>query len=147
MKKLIIAIVVLFTTVTMLEAKVDVSTASYQKKGSKWVKATKVVPGTMVKYINTLSNTGGESATNLVLVNNIPKEMKYIANSAKCQGKCTVTYSVDGGKSYNTSNKLYVKRSGRNVRAQAGDYTNIKWVVSSLNGGTKKTVEYSAILR
>jgi len=147
MKNLFIAIVVLFTTVTSIEAKVKVSTASYQKMGKKWVKAAKVVPGTKVKYINTLSNSGGSNATNLVIVNTIPKEMQYIANSAKCKGKCTITYSVDGGKSYTTPRKLYVKKGSRKIRAKAGDYTNIRWVVNTLKGGSKKTVQYDAVLR
>ena len=147
MKKLIIAIVVLLTTVTTIQAKVSVSSESYQKMGKKWVKASKVVPGTKVMYINTLSNSGGSSATNLVLVNNIPKEMKYVANSAKCKGKCSITYSVDGGKTYNVPRKLYVKKGSRKVRARAADYTNIRWVVNTLKGGGKKTVQYNAILR
>jgi len=146
MKKLIIAIVVLFATVTTAQAKVSVSSASYQKMGNRWVKAAKVVPGTTVKYINTLSNRGA-TASNLTVVNAIPKEMKYIANSAKCKGKCTITYSVDGGKSYDRANRLYVKRGNQKVRAQAGDYTNIKWVVATLGGGSKKSVEYDAVLR
>ncbi len=147
MKKFVIAIVVLFATVTSLCANLAVSTASYQKVGNKWVKATKVVPGTTVKYINTLTSKASATATNLVVVNAVPKEMKCVANSAKCKGQCTVTYSVDGGKSYDVSDKLFVKKRGRKVRATPEDYTHIKWIVDSLKGNETKTVEYDAILR
>lgn len=147
MKHLIIAIFVFFTTLTTIEANVTVSTTSLQKIGKKWVKTQKVIPGTKVKYINTLTNQGSTDANNLVVVNAIPKEMNYVANSAKCKGKCSISYSVDGGKSYNSPRKLYITKGSRKVRAKAEDYTNIKWIVAKLNGSTQKSVEYSAILK
>jgi len=147
MKHLFLAIVVLFTTVTTVSANVTISSSSYQKVGRKWVAAAKVIPGTQVRYINTLSNKGANAASNLIVDNAIPKEMKYIANSAKCQGNCIITYSVDGGKNYASPKKLFVKKGSRKMRAQEEDYTNIRWVVSKLNGGTQQSVEYSALLR
>jgi len=149
MKRLILSFILLYTVV--LEAKVTINSASYQqvvKNGKKrWVKATKVVPGTIILYINTISNSGNSSASNLIIDNKIPKEMKYIRHSAKSKLRANITYSVDNGKSYHKPNRLYVRKHGKRVRAKAYDYTNIRWVIKRLKAKTKTVVQYRAKLK
>ena len=150
MKHFIISIILLLSSVT-LEARVTVSSASYQQfiehGKRKWVPTTKVIPGTIVLYINTISNKTAKIAKNLVIDNAIPKEMAYIRNSTKSKLRAKVRYSVNNGKSYNTPNRLYIKKRGKRVKAKASDYTNIRWIISKLNPNKKTVVQYRAKLR
>ena len=146
----------LFVVVSMAQAKVTLNTASFQEqtkvtvtgeKVKEWVKASKVIPGTVVRYVNTLENQGDDVATKLVIKNPIPKNMEYVANSASCASECTLSYSVDGGKSYKQPSELYVGEGEKRHLAKASDYTDIKWVVSSLSATAQSSVEYQARLK
>ena len=149
MKKISI-VLALFLFFSSLEAKVVITSHSYQKvikkKNIKWVKATKVIPGSVLLYHNSLKNEDKTTATNLVIVNAIPTHMQYIKGSAKCKKKCRVNYSVDGGKTFHSSKKLFVGKGRKRHRAKASEYTTIKWVVNSLKGGKKTFVQYKARL-
>lgn len=152
MKKLLTVSAIALAIMTMtVQAEVTISSQSYQKvvkkNKAKWVKAANVVPGSVVRYINTLKNKGKETAQNLVVVNTIPEHMEYINGTAVCQSKCNVTYSVDGGKTFAKPKKLFVGKGKKRHRASAKEYTTIKWVVAELNGGKKTTVEYKAKLQ
>ena len=151
MKKIFIFIfIAIFLMFNTLEAKVSITSHSYQKvikkKNIKWVKATKVIPGNVLLYHNSLKNEDKTTATNLVIVNAIPKHMQYIEGSAKCKNKCRVRYSVDGGKTFHTSKKLFMGKGKKRHRAKASEYTSIKWIVNSLKGGKKTFVQYKAKL-
>jgi uncharacterized repeat protein (TIGR01451 family) len=151
MKKFIIIPIILISMLTALGAKVSISTVSHQlvikkdksgKNVKRWEKTTKVTPGTIIRYTNSIKNSGSSKAEDLVIINAIPKHMQYIKGSAKCKSRCTVSYSVNGGKSYASAKKLYVKGK----QAKASQYTHIRWVVAKLSGGKKDTVEYRAKL-
>ncbi len=154
MKRILTVSAIALAIMTMTaQAEVTISSQSYQKvvkkKKAKWVKATKVVPGTVVRYINTLKNKGKETAENLVVVNAVPEHMEYMNGTAVSSSKSNVTYSVDGGKTFAKPKKLYVKdkKTKKRRRAKASEYTTIKWVVAKLNSGKKTTVEYKAKLK
>ena len=73
MKKLIISALMASAVLTAsLQAEVSIVSKSYQKvikkKKPTWVKAAKVVPGSTVLYMNTLSNKGKETAEKLTVV-------------------------------------------------------------------------------
>jgi len=89
---------------------VTVTTASYQlvvkkvkdkkgkiKKVKKWVKATKVIPGTIVRYIDTIHNNSADPLSTVAIKNPINEHLTYVAGSAKAESNATITYSVDGG--------------------------------------------------
>lgn len=156
MKFFLKASTLLFVVVSMAQANVTLNTASFQEqtkvtvtgeKVKEWVKASKVIPGTVVRYVNTLENQGDDVATKLVIKNPIPKNMEYVANSASCASECTLSYSVDGGKSYKQPSELYVGEGEKRHLAKASDYTDIKWVVSSLSATAQSSVEYQARLK
>jgi len=154
MKKLYIALMMISSLlIASVHAEVSITSQSYQKvlkkKKEKWLKASKVVPGAVVKYVNTLKNSGKGTAENLSIINAIPKHMLYVKGSAKCKKKCTITYSVDGGKTFNKPKKLFVKdkKTRKSRRAKAKEYTAIRWVVTKLKGKKKTTVEYKARLK
>lgn len=153
MKKTILGCVMAALMVTLLQAEVTISLKSYQKalKNNKitWVKAKKVIPGTVVKYVNHINNKGTNTAKNLVVVNDIPKYMTYVRGSAKCKKRCDITFSIDGGKHFAKPKLLKVrdKKTGKIRKAKLKEYTTVRWELESLKPGQKTTVEYKARLR
>jgi len=153
MKKLVMTSVLLLT---MVQANVSISSASFQEqtkitasgeKVKEWVKASKVVPGTVIRYVNSLENSGDKAATKLIVNNPVPENMEYVANSTSCAGACLVSYSVDGGEHYAQAEALYVGVGQERHLAKASEYTNIRWVLDSLDTSSQSSVEYKARLK
>ena len=93
------------------------------------IPATKVIPGTEVIYTITVSNVGDQPADSVVVTDPIPENTTYVDRSAFGAGTA-ITFSVDGGKSYDLADKLKVKDAAGNLRAAtASDYTHIRWVL------------------
>jgi uncharacterized repeat protein (TIGR01451 family) len=116
-----------------LKTVAEVETTVTDERGKKETKrrpAAKVVPGTEVIYTITVKNSGDEAATNVVVTDPIPEHMIYIDGSASGD-KSTITFSVDGGNNYASSEKLQVKNAaGLSQAAKATDYTHIRWVLN-----------------
>jgi len=156
MKNFVKTSVIVLAMMSMAQANVSINSASFQEqtkvtpsgeKIKEWVKASKVVPGTVIRYVNTLDNSGDKPATKLIVNNPIPENMEYIANSATCQSTCTITYSVDGGKSFKQPEELFLGVGEERHMAKASEYTDIRWVVNSLAATSQSTVEYKARLK
>ena len=149
-------------TVTFAQAKekpapVEVTTASYQvkivkdkhgKKVRKWVRATKVVPGTIVRYIDTVTNHTDQAMNNVAVKNPINPHLTYLAKSAKCETGCTVRYSVDGGKHFDVPAKLFVTdKKGKKHLAQPKHYNAVEWIIVTVPAGKSVQVEFKAKLK
>ena len=156
MKVLLKTSIALLAIMSMAQADVSISSTSLQEKtkvsssGEKvkeWIKAEKVVPGTVIRYVNTLNNSGNTPATQLVVNNPIPKNMQYVANSAICATSCSVSYSIDSGKSYHRAEELYIGVAEERHLANTSEYTDIRWVVDSLSASSQSSVEYKARLK
>jgi len=144
---------------------VTVATQSYQqvvkrdKKGKivrdkqgkpirEWVKATKVVPGTVVKYIDTVGNHTKQTIEKLAIKNPINQHLIYVAESATSETNATITYSVDGGKHFDVPEKLYVVGLDKKKHlAQPKEYNAIQWVIASVPPESNVTVEFKAKLK
>lgn len=111
------------------------------------VPADKVVPGTQVLFTTYYENISKEVAQNTVITNPIPEHMRYTENSAQGAGG-RITFSIDGGKTYETPAKLFVVDSaGRKFPARIQDYTHIRWTFENpLPSGAKGAVSFRAIL-
>lgn len=148
--KLILIGSIVFGVVSLFakQSALTLTTKSYKeihevnKKGEKqikYVQAAKVLPGDIVMYKNTVNNQDNIPAKNMVLKNPIPEHTHYVADSAKCQGKCKIVYSVDGGKTYDIASKL-MKKDGSKMRlAKASEYTNVKWILQEALKPQQKT--------
>ena len=153
MKKVILAIAL---TVATLHANVTISSTSYQEKvkvneaGEKvtsWAKADKVVPGAIVRYLNVVENTGTQIANKLIVNNPIPENMEYVAETASCLAGCSITYSVDGGATFQEASELFVETATERHLAKASEYTDIRWVIERLPAMSETHVEYQAQLK
>lgn len=159
MKKISIflGIVLIGSAIYAKNAKVTLVSKSYKevvitdnhgKKVTKLIDTKKVLPGDIIVYQNTVNNAQNKPVKHMVLNNPIPNHMRYIANSAKCETPCTILYSVDHGKKFDTPENLQIKTQDGYRIASANDYTNIKWIMKNpLPGHHQITVSYKAKLK
>jgi uncharacterized repeat protein (TIGR01451 family) len=115
---------------TVAEIEVEVINEDGEKEIQR-VEATKVVPGDDVIYTIHYANVGEEPAENIVITDPIPEHMEYRAESASGEGT-EITFSVDGGRTFDVPEKLVVEdREGEQRAAEAPDYTHIRWSLES----------------
>jgi len=123
---------------------------AFNEEGMKVLKrvpAAKVIPGDEVIYTISYTNPGKENADNVLITNPIPEHMLYQKGSASGTGT-SITFSVDGGKTYDLPEKLtVVNAEGKKVPAKPSDFTHIRWTLNqSVKPGEKGQVAYKALL-
>jgi uncharacterized repeat protein (TIGR01451 family) len=92
----------------------------------KLIPADRVVPGDQVIYTLEVRNSGA-ALDAPVVVHPVPEHMRYVADSAVGPG-AEVSYSVDGGRSFDRAENLKVPgKDGEPRPAVAADYTHIRW--------------------
>lgn len=115
-----------------LKSRVAAEEITVNAKGEKTVKlvaADKVVPGDVMVYTNTYRNTGSEAAAKVTIVNPVPRHTSYVEGSASGEGM-EITFSVDGGKSFDVPGKLTLPGAdGKPRPAKATEYTHIRWTL------------------
>ena len=134
-----------------LDAKVEREIEVVDESGQKTIKreqAVTVLPGEVVVYTITARNVGEEPATNVVITDPIPEHMDY---TGSVKGERTrITFSVDGGKTYDVATALMVPDGeGQGERpAKPEDYTHIRWQLNdALEPGSALSVEFHARLQ
>lgn len=107
-----------------------------------------VVPGTEVIYTNIYTNITDAPADHVVITNPIPEHMEYVEGSAGGENT-RIDYSVDGGQGYDQPENLrLIDIDGKERRALANEYTNIRWTLSNpLQPGAKGEVSFRAKLQ
>ena len=144
MKKIVVtALSVVVLSASGLQAKeslVTLSTKSFKEivkvdaSGTKkivLVEAKKVIPGDTVVYRNSIKNASKKSVHDMVLNNAIPKHTEYVADSAKCENDCDILFSIDGGKKFDSAERLMVKVGDKERLALPKEYTNVRWILTS----------------
>ena len=146
--------IAIFTLLTLfLHSSATITTTSLQKRVTKsgvvWKKASKVVPGEVIKYVNAIKGDKDLPIKRVVVTNKIPKQMLYISKSAFCQKGCKILFSVDGGKRFATASKLFVydKKLKRKRRAKTSEYTDIEWIIPAIAPKAKLAVGYLGKLK
>lgn len=104
-----------------------------------------VTPGDAVIFTTYYSNNGKETASDIVINNQMPEHMLYIDGTAEGIGT-KIEFSVDNGMSFGTSDKLKIKgKDGKERRAGPSDYTHIRWTQSNpLPPGGKGSISFRA---
>ena len=110
--------------------------------------ADRVVPGDPVIYTLEVRNTGATPAHLPTIVYPVPRHMRYLANSAVGPG-AVVTYSVDGGRSFDRPDRLEVSAGDDRRRpALAADYTHIRWQLrNTLKVNSVAFVRFRAVVK
>ncbi len=105
----------------------DVKATAAVRRDHGLVPADRVVPGDEVFYTLEIRNTGSKPLPAPTVDFAIPEHVRYIANSAVGAG-AEVSYSVDGGYTFDRAEKLSIVAVGGDARlAAAADYTHIRW--------------------
>jgi len=138
------------------KAPVTITTASYQstiyrdKNGTeqiKWNKAVLVTPGDVVKYVDIVSNNTEQNITQLKISNPVDANLEYIVDTARGENNSTVLYSVDGGKSYDTPDHLYIGKGKDKRLAMPKEYNSIQWTIAQVDANSSIPVEFQAKLK
>lgn len=108
-------------------AEVESQTVRDGRELSKLAPADRVVSGDWVIYTLEVRNTASTTVRAPTVIYPVPEHMSYVAESAV--GPATeVSYSVDGGHSFDVTENLKVQDADGALRpAVAADYTHIRW--------------------
>lgn len=111
-----------------VEKEVVVMNADGQPE-TRLVAADKVFPRDKVVYTIRYENTGKDEAEDVYITNPIPEHMGYVDGTASGE-HTVVTFSVDGGKTFDAPQNLKVPGANGELRqATAQDYTHIRWML------------------
>ena len=114
----------------------------------KLIPADRVVPGDHVLYTLEARNTGASALDSPVISHPVPEHMRYLADTAVGPG-AEVTFSVDGGQTYDRAENLFVAGSDNKPRlALAADYTHIRWRLKNpLKANSVAFVRFRALVK
>jgi uncharacterized repeat protein (TIGR01451 family) len=114
----------------------------------KLIPADRVVPGDRVLYTLEVRNSGEAALDAPVVVHPVPEHMRYVAGTAVGPG-AEVTYSVDGGHTFDRAENLKLPGPDGNPRpAVAADYTHIRWQLkNSLKANSMAFVRFRAVVK
>jgi uncharacterized repeat protein (TIGR01451 family) len=131
-----------------LIAEVELTTTEQGREVKRLVPADRVVPGDRLIYSLEVVNTAMTTVPGPTVTTPVPAHMRYVADSAVGPGT-EVSFSVDGGLSFDAPENLQVKGSDGELRpAEAADYTHIRWQFrNSLKAGSVAFVRFRAIAK
>lgn len=113
----------------------------------KLVDAKTVIPGDEVIYTVTFRNISDNAAENVVITNPIAANLEYVDGSAFGPGS-DIVFSVDGGTVFDDANELLVADGGVMRRAEAKDFTHIRWQMQNdIPAGSQGVARFRAKLQ
>ena len=119
------------------------------------IKTKKMIPvedkmvrrGDTLVYVNRLSNTSRIVKKDIVVMNPIPFKTAYLRGSATCEGSCKIKFSIDGGKSFDYGENLYVRYGKKKRVAKGSEYTHIQFTFYSLHPFAKVRMAFKSRLK
>jgi len=129
-------------------AEVESKSLAGSREVVKLIPADRVVPGDRVVYTLEVRNTGATALDSPIVTHPVPEHMRYVADSAVGPG-AEVSYSVDGGRSFDRAENLKVQGMDARLRpAVAADYTDIRWQLkNSLKANSVAFVRFRALVK
>jgi len=130
-----------------LPATLEVKATAAVRRDQGLVPADRVVPGDEVFYTLEIRNTGGKPLPPPTVDFAIPEHVRYIADSAVGAG-AEVSYSVDGGNTFDRAENLSIVAGGEARLAKAADYTHIRWRLKhALNATAMALARFRAVVK
>ena len=129
------------------EVKVEL-TGSVERGGARLAldRVEHVKPGEVLDWQIVSSNEGGGEARDYKAVGHIPAGTALVAGSAAAEGGSTVTYSIDGGKTFSTQPVVEERQPDGTVKkvpAPVSMYTEVRYEWSdALAAGGKLAASY-----
>jgi len=129
-------------------AEVESRRADGGRGTAKLVRADRVVPGDEVIYTLVVRNTGAAAVAAPTVTQPVPEHTLYVADSAVGPG-AEVSYSVDGGRTFDRAENLTVQGADGHARpALAADITHIRWQLkNSLKSNSVAFVRFRAVVK
>jgi len=129
-------------------AEVESKLVSGGREAVKLIPADRLVPGDRVLYTLEVRNVGATSLDAPVVSTPVPEHTQYVADSAVGPG-AAVSYSVDGGRTFDRPENLKVPAPDAAVRpAIAADYTDIRWQLKNpLRPNSVAFVRFRAVVK
>jgi uncharacterized repeat protein (TIGR01451 family) len=113
-------------------AEVEIKVGGAGREFARLVPANRVVPGDEVIYTLEIRNAGPHDVAAPTVIEPIPTYMAYLADTATGPG-AEVTYSVDGGRTFDVPESLEVLGAdGRPRVAKSIEYTHIRWQLRNI---------------
>jgi uncharacterized repeat protein (TIGR01451 family) len=131
-----------------LIAEVELRSTEQGRETAKLAPADRVVPGDRLIYTLEVRNTAATTVPAPTVDTPVPAHMHYVADSAVGPGT-QVSYSVDGGRSFDTPENLKVAGPNGELRAaDSTDYTHIRWQFkNSLKANSVAFVRFRAVAK
>lgn len=107
-------------------------------------------PGDEVRYVIVASNSGTDSARNLIPVGRIPAGTVYEPGTATAKDGAQAEFSLDGGKTWAASPTVKVHTATGDVvkKADPATYTAVRWVSTKpLTAKSALTFAYAVQLK
>jgi uncharacterized repeat protein (TIGR01451 family) len=126
-------------------AEVESRRVEQGREVAKLLPADRVGSGDWIVYTLEVRNTASTAVPPPMVTYAVPEHMSYVAESAV--GPATeVTYSVDGGQSFDAPENLRIRDAdGQRRLAGAADYTHIRWQMKNgLKGNSVAFVRFRA---
>ncbi len=129
-------------------AEVEVRVSFNGRETTRLVPADRVVPGDEIFYTLEIRNTGSATVPAPSVVYPVPEHTRYVADSAIGPG-AEVSYSIDGGRSFDEPENLEVAGpAGAPRAAAAADYTHIRWQFKhGLKGKSMAFARFRAVVK
>ncbi|MGH9903768.1 MAG: hypothetical protein ACRD68_18320 [Pyrinomonadaceae bacterium] len=109
-------------------------------------KSGAVKPGEILRWNIVSANEGTGEAREYKAVGRVPQGTSFVAGSAAAEAGTTVTYSIDGGKTFSTQPVIEEKQpdgSVKRVPAPVSMYTEVRYEWSdALAAGSKVSASY-----
>ena len=89
------------------------------------------MPGDVVIYTITYTNTGSDVVENVVITDPLPTAVQYVPGSVSGAAGADFAVSVDGGQNFSAPTEALVVHQDAGPRpAEPGDYTHLRWVLA-----------------
>jgi|GEM_PF-3462362 len=112
------------------------------KPVKKWVAVRTAVPGTFIKYVDTVINDSNETLTDVKVKNRIDPNLAFVADSAVSKNKFGTKYSIDGGKHFDVAEKLYVVENKRKRLAKPSEYNALLFTIEKVAPHSSVDISY-----
>ncbi|GGJ54235.1 hypothetical protein [Deinococcus roseus] len=115
---------------------------------------TSVKPKDLLVLTTAVQNVTQKALSNVSIVQPIPEQTQYLANSATQLDSAQLQYSADGGKTFAKEplkKTVLVEENGKKIEKEVTiapqQYTHVKWVLKSIQPEASQTLEVRVNVR